>query len=205
MQMTPLWMGSPQVGIRQHIELTSHWCSVSSLTLNVLKTKELISDFGKHQDHTHLWRINGEHVEILTTVRFLGIHSSDDLSWTRNTKALKKKAHQGLHFLHVLRKKHHFCVRSVLMYCLGIWYISPTAENRKAVQKVINTAQKIIGFPLLLPGGHIQNLLPQENQGTPHILPITCLTCYPPDRVSGQLNHTLPDSPTVFFPGSYKL
>ena len=35
-----------------------------------------------------------------------------------------------------------------MTYCLGVWYAGSTAEDRKAVQRVINTAQKIIGCPL---------------------------------------------------------
>ncbi|XP_034027424.1 uncharacterized protein LOC117511523 [Thalassophryne amazonica] len=91
-------------------------------------------------------------VETVTTSSFLGTHISTDI------RALVKKAQRQLHFLHDLRKNnldmklllvfYHFSVESVLTYCLGAWYAGSPAKDRKAVQRVINTAQKIIGCPL---------------------------------------------------------
>ena len=133
-------------------------CSDNNLTLNVQKTIELIMDFrrNRHAHTPHL--INGEQVETVTTFRFLGTHISADHSWTYNIRALVKKAQQQLHFLCVLRKNkldtklqlafYHSSVESVLTYCLGVWYTGSTAEDRKVVWRVINTAQKIIGCPL---------------------------------------------------------
>jgi len=147
-----------ETAYRAEVKELSRWCSDNNLTLNILKTKELILDFRKHrQDYTPLL-INGEQVEIVSTFRFLGTYLSADYSWTYNIRALVKKAQQRLHFLRVLRKNnmdtklllafYHSSVLSVLTYCLNIWYAGSTAEDRKAVQRVINTAQKIMGCPL---------------------------------------------------------
>ena len=35
-------------------------------------------------------------------------------------------------------------IESILTYCMGVWYWSCTAAERDALQRVINTAQKII-------------------------------------------------------------
>lgn len=97
-------------------------------------------------------------MEIVTTFRFLGTHVSADYSWTYNIRALVKKAQQQLHFLRVLRKNnldtklllafYHSSVVSILTHCLSVWYAGSTAEDRKAVLRVIDTAQRIIGCPL---------------------------------------------------------
>ena len=42
----------------------------------------------------------------MQSFKFLGVHISDDLSWSVNTSALVKKAQQRLHFLRVLRREH---------------------------------------------------------------------------------------------------
>uniref|UniRef100_A0A8C5DJK7 Reverse transcriptase domain-containing protein n=1 Tax=Gouania willdenowi TaxID=441366 RepID=A0A8C5DJK7_GOUWI len=150
--------GEDETAYRAEVEELSRWCSANNLTLNIQKTKELIMDFRKiRQDHTPLL-INGEQVETVTTFRFLDIHISAAHSWTDNIRAIVKKAQQRLHFLRVLRKNHldtklllafyHSSVESVLTYCLGVWYAGSTVKDRKAVQRVINTAQKIIGCPL---------------------------------------------------------
>lgn len=71
------------------------------------------------------------------------------IAWTHNTNALLRKAHQRLHFLHVLWKNnldqksllvfYQSSVDSVLFY-LGVSYTGATSENRRAVQRGINTA-----------------------------------------------------------------
>ncbi|KAK0141318.1 putative RNA-directed DNA polymerase from transposon BS [Merluccius polli] len=147
-----------ETAYRAEVRKLLSWGSDNNLTLNVHKTKEFIMDFRKiRQDHTPLL-INGEQVETVNTFRFLGTHISADHSWTHNIRVLVKKAQQWLHFLRVLRKNnldtklllafYHSSVESVLTYCLGVWYAGSIAKDRKAVQRVINTAQKIIGCPL---------------------------------------------------------
>ncbi|KAK3514944.1 hypothetical protein QTP86_020859, partial [Hemibagrus guttatus] len=76
-----------------------------------------------------------------------------------DTSELLKKAQQRLHFLRVLRKNnitqrllvsfYRCSIESLLTYCICVWYTSCTVAQRKALQRVINTAQKIIGCPLL--------------------------------------------------------
>ncbi len=147
-----------ETAYREEVERLSSWCSDNNLSLNVQKTKELILDFRKHRPaHTPLL-INGQQVETVPTFKFLGTHISADHSWAPNTKALVKKAQQRLHFLRVLRKNnldqklllafYRLSVESVLTYCLSVWYSGSTAEDKNAVQRVIKTAQKIIGCPL---------------------------------------------------------
>jgi len=85
-----------ETAYRAEVKELSRWCSDNNLTLNILKTKELILDFRKHrQDYTPLL-INGEQVEIVSTFRFLGTYLSADYSWTYNIRALVKKAQQRL-------------------------------------------------------------------------------------------------------------
>ncbi|KAK3525679.1 hypothetical protein QTP70_004898 [Hemibagrus guttatus] len=89
--------------------------------------------------------------------RFLGVYI-EDLTWSVNTSELLK-AQQRLHFLRVLRKNnitqrllvsfYQCSIKSLLTYCICVWYTICTVAQRKALQRVINTAQKIIGCPLL--------------------------------------------------------
>ncbi|KAI3352556.1 hypothetical protein L3Q82_005204 [Scortum barcoo] len=77
------------------------WCADNNLLLNTSKTKELIVvDFRKVKRETHdPIHINGMAVEHVSSFKFLGIHISENLSWTANTSSLIKKAHQRLFFL----------------------------------------------------------------------------------------------------------
>ncbi|KAL6462782.1 hypothetical protein MHYP_G00292040 [Metynnis hypsauchen] len=72
--------------------------------------------------------------------------------------AVVKKAQQRLYFLRILRKNnlqekllvsyYRSTIESVLTYCIPTWYSSCSVAERRALQGVINTAQKIIGCPL---------------------------------------------------------
>ena len=69
-----------------------------------------------------------------------------------------KKAQQRLYFLRVLRGNnitqrllvsfYRCSIESILTYCICVWYTSATAAQRKKLQRVINTAQTIVGCPL---------------------------------------------------------
>nr|XP_061817720.1 uncharacterized protein LOC133607254 [Nerophis lumbriciformis] len=88
----------------------------------------------------------------------LGVHISNDFSWTVNTTSIIKKAQQRLHFLRVLGKYnlkpdllltfYRSSIESLLTYCITVWYGSCTAADRERLQRVVKTAQKIIGRPL---------------------------------------------------------
>jgi len=97
-------------------------------------------------------------VERVPVFRFLGTYIAEDLSWTTNTIAVAKKAQQRLHFLRILRKTnlqeklllsfYRCSIESVLAYCIPVWYAGCSAADRRALQRVINTAQKNIGCSL---------------------------------------------------------
>ncbi|KAI3373167.1 hypothetical protein L3Q82_006372 [Scortum barcoo] len=44
-------------------------------------------------------------VEVVSSFRYLGVHISDDLTWSKNTSCLIRKAHQRLYFLRRLRSR----------------------------------------------------------------------------------------------------
>ncbi|KAK1787224.1 hypothetical protein P4O66_002702 [Electrophorus voltai] len=85
----------------KHLE---NWCQENNLLLNISKTKELIVDCSKKQErHYQPVRISGTTVERVDSFRFLGVHISQDLSWSRHTNTLAKKARQRLYHLRRLR------------------------------------------------------------------------------------------------------
>ena len=82
----------------------ARWCSDNSPSLNVEKTKEIAVDFRRvHTQHAPL-TINGATVERVSSTKFLGVHITEDLSWTENKAAVAKKAQQHLYFLRKLRR-----------------------------------------------------------------------------------------------------
>lgn len=156
--MIGLILNGNETGYRYKVVRLSSWYSKNNLSLNVQKTKELILDFRIHKPAYTPLLINGQQVESVSTFKYLGTHIPADLSSSTNTKALVKKAQQRLHFDRVLRKNnlnqklllafYRSSVDVVLTYCLNVWYSGSTAKDKNAVQKVIKTAQNIIGCPL---------------------------------------------------------
>ncbi len=97
-----------------------------------------------------LWRVS--------STKFLGVHITEDLTWTTNTKSISKKAQQRLHFLRRLKRAslpppilttfYRGTIESVLTSCITVWYGNCCAADRKTLQRTVNTAAKIIGAPL---------------------------------------------------------
>ena len=144
---------------RDEVEQLSKRCEANNLLLNQKKTQEMIVDFRRKKKGTAPpLRIGGECVERVASFRFLGVHIQEDLSWETNTKAILKRAQQGLHFLRILKKYqlnqrllvsyYRSTVESILTYCIGVWFPSCTKAERAALQRVVKTAQRIIGCPL---------------------------------------------------------
>uniref|UniRef100_A0AAR2L374 Reverse transcriptase domain-containing protein n=1 Tax=Pygocentrus nattereri TaxID=42514 RepID=A0AAR2L374_PYGNA len=147
-----------ETAYRKEVLKLAAWCSENNLALNTKKTKEIIVDFRKHSTDPDPLSNNGECLERVCTFRFLGVQISTNITWTDNITAVIKKAQQRLHFLRVLRKHnldsnllltfYRSSIESLLTYCITVWYGSCTMADRERLQRVVKTAQKIIGCPL---------------------------------------------------------
>ncbi|KAI4875038.1 hypothetical protein NFI96_007082 [Prochilodus magdalenae] len=139
---------------RDEVSALSEWCCHNRLSLKISKTKEMIVDYRKLQrgGHSPLY-INGAEVERVSSFRFLRVHLTDDLSWSLHTNKVVKSARQHLFFLKRLRKfglppdiltNFYRCT----IESITVWYGSCTAYDRKALRRVVRTAESIIGSKL---------------------------------------------------------
>ncbi len=114
-----------------------------------------------------------------------GVHITEDLTWTTNTKSVSKKAQQRLHFLRRLKKSkppstHPHqpstggTIESVLTSCITVWYGNCCAADRKTLQRTVKHRCKNPLVPL-----------------SPHILDIFFLT-----RCSSKAKSIVEDPPT---------
>ncbi|KAI3372023.1 hypothetical protein L3Q82_006890 [Scortum barcoo] len=78
----------------QEVEQLEGWCRQNNLCINVKKTKEMIVDFRRGRHLPSPLYIGGTAVEVVSSFRYLGVHISDDLTWSKNTSCLIRKAHQ---------------------------------------------------------------------------------------------------------------
>ncbi len=144
---------------RSEVSRLAGWCSDNNLSLNVEKTKEIVVDFRRvHYLHAPL-TINGATVERVSSTKFLGVHITEDLSWTNNTAALAKKAQQRLYFLRKLRRArapapimctfYRGTIESILTSGITVWYGACNSSCRKSLQRIVRAAEKIVGVSLL--------------------------------------------------------
>ncbi|KAK3572691.1 hypothetical protein QTP86_004149 [Hemibagrus guttatus] len=143
---------------REEVQQLTAWCKANNLSLNVEKMKEMVVDFRRVQsDHSPL-NIDGSNVEIVKSSKFLGVHLAEDLIWSLNTSSITKKAQQRLYFLRRLRKAHlppsilttfyRGTIESILRSCITAWFGNCTVSDRKTLQQIVRTAEKIIRVSL---------------------------------------------------------
>ncbi|KAK3524865.1 hypothetical protein QTP86_010096 [Hemibagrus guttatus] len=139
---------------REEVQRLTAWCKANNLSLNVDKTKEMVVDFRRAQsDHSPLF-IDGSPVEIIKSTKFLGVHLAENLT----TSSISKKAQQHLYFLRRLRKAHlpppiltmfyRGTIESILSTCITAWFGNCTVSDCKTLQRIVRTAEKIIGVSL---------------------------------------------------------
>jgi hypothetical protein len=93
-------------------------------------------------------------VEWVESFKFLGVHITNKLSWSKHTKTVVKRAQQ--HFSHLRRlkrfgmglqilKKFYSCtIKNILTGYITTWYGNCSASDRKALQRVVRMAQHIL-------------------------------------------------------------
>ncbi|KAK3545687.1 hypothetical protein QTP70_010890 [Hemibagrus guttatus] len=130
-------------------------CKDNNLSLNFDKTKGMVVDFRRAQSgHSPLFT-NRSSVEIVKSTKFLGIHVAENFTWSLNTSSISKKAPQHLYCLWRLRKAHlppliltvlyRGTIESILNSCIIAWFGNCTISDRKTLQQIVRTAEKIIG------------------------------------------------------------
>ena len=118
----------------------------------------MIVDYRKRRaEHTPIL-IDGAVVEQVESFKFIGVHITNKLEWSKNTKTVVKRARQRLFPLGKLKrfgmgpqilKRHYSCnIESILTGCITVWYGNCSASDRKALQRVVRMAQYITGAKL---------------------------------------------------------
>jgi hypothetical protein len=138
------------------------WCKDNNLSLNVIKTKEMIVDYRKRRAEHYPILIGRAVVEQVESFNFLGVHITNKLTWSKHTKIVVKRARKNLFPLRRLKrfvmgpqilKSFYSCtIESVLMSCITAWYGNCSTSNSKALQRLVCKAQYITRDKLPAPG-----------------------------------------------------
>ena len=114
------------------------WCQHNNLSLNVIKTKEMTVDCRKRRtEHTPIL-INGAVVEQIESFKFLGVHITNNL----NLNHLRRLKIFG-NGPQILKRFYSSTIETILSGCITAWYDNCSSSYRKALQRVVRTAQYI--------------------------------------------------------------
>ncbi len=101
---------------------------------------------------------NGEIVEIVKSYKFLGIHISEDFSWSLHSETIVRTACQHLYLLRRLKRfgissniMSNFCrcsIENILTGCIPVWCGNCSSFDRKTLHRVVRIAELIIGHKL---------------------------------------------------------
>ncbi len=132
-----------ETAYREEVSTLTKWCQENHLSLNIDKTK--VVDYRRQsREHTPI-TIDKTPVEQVNSFKFLGVHVTEDLTWSAHTDAVLKKAHQRLFFLRRLRKfgtsprilrSFYTCtVESILTGCITCSLLPSLQDTRRCIRK----------------------------------------------------------------------
>ncbi|KAK3536268.1 hypothetical protein QTP86_000654 [Hemibagrus guttatus] len=134
------------------------WCSMNNLELNSLKTVEMIVDFRKNPAPRPPVILCDSPVSSAESFRFLGTTITKELKWEQNISSLTKEAQQRMYFLWQLKKFllpvkmlvnfYTAIIESILTSSITVWFAAATARDKAKLQRVIHSAEKVIGCSL---------------------------------------------------------
>jgi hypothetical protein len=138
-----------ETAYREEVRDMAGWCQNNNLSHNVIKTKEMIVDYRKRRTEHAPILIDGGVVEQVENFKFLVVHITNKLEWSKHTKTVVKKAQQNLFPLRRLKtfgmgpqilKRFYSCnIESILTGCITAWYGNCSASDRKAPHRVVCT------------------------------------------------------------------
>ncbi len=142
-----------ETNYRSEVSRLAGWCRDNNLSLNVKKTKEIVVDFRRvHTQHAPL-TINGVTVERASSTKFLGVHITEDLSWTNNTgqestaaSLLPPQTQKSQS--PIMCTFYRGTIESILTSCITVWYGACNVSCRKSLQRIVRAAEKIVGVSL---------------------------------------------------------
>ena len=130
------------------------WSSRNKLKLNDEKCKELRICFAKNQDAFQPINVNGKDLEVVESVKLLGLTVTNDLSWNIHIENVVKKAAKRLYFLVQLKRAklprkdlvlfYVTCIRSIITYAIPVFFYALPKYLQNELERLQKRAFSII-------------------------------------------------------------
>ena len=118
----------------------------------------MILDYRKRRAEQDPIYIDGAEVERVESFKFLGVHITNKLSWSKHIKTVVKRAQQHLCPLRrmkwfgmgpqILKKFYSCTIECIQTGCITTLFGNCSVSDHKVLQKVVHTAQYITGAKL---------------------------------------------------------
>ena len=135
------------------------WSTENKLQLNADKCKEMVIDLKKVKHQFHTISVNSKELELVDSVKILGITISNSLQWFNHVNEVVKKANKRLYFLILLKRAnvpvhdilsfYSTCVRPVLEYCAPVFHHALPGYLSDDLERIQKHALSIISPNLL--------------------------------------------------------
>ncbi len=153
--MVGLLTDNDESAYREEVPTLTNWCHNNNLSLNISKTKVLVVDFRRRTSEpppptpsplTGLqWSMSGASSSSASTLlRTLNWTTQTDSSEEGPPASLLPQATEEIWSeLNIFRQFYSCTVESILTGCITAWYENCIALNRKALKRIVQTAQHI--------------------------------------------------------------
>ena len=134
------------------LDIGGNWDTLSYKSIQSIQTGsmgEMIEDYRKSRAEHASILIDGAVMEQVESFKFLGVHITNELEWSKHTKTVVKRARQSLFPLRklkrfgmgpqILKKLYSCTIEST--GCITAWYSNCSASDRKALQRIVRLAQ----------------------------------------------------------------
>jgi hypothetical protein len=128
---------SNETAHREEVRDLAGWCQNNNLSLNIIKTKEMIVDYRKRRTEHAPILIDATAVEQVESFKFFGVHNTNKLQWSKHTNTVVHHKDYS-----PLRKLNSFGMGPQILKsfnrhrehcCVTAWYGNCSASNRKAL------------------------------------------------------------------------
>ena len=138
---------------QDHLDQISSWTKSNLMKLNEAKCKYLVFSRSKENFSTRL-HLNGENLDRISVIQLVGVWISQDMTWSKNTKEICRKAYARLSMITKLKyvgvKREDLLdiyilfIRSVTEYCAVVFHSSLTQEDTRKLEQIQKTCLKVI-------------------------------------------------------------
>ena len=135
--------------MQSDLDHISSWANDNCMKLNLIKCKELRISFLRHKPNFFQLYIDGGPIQIVESVKVLGVTLQNDLKWESHADDIIKKAAKRLYILRVLKRNgldvdglktiFKTLIRSVLQYSCPVWHSSLPAYLSDPFQSYSDT------------------------------------------------------------------